>query len=130
MHGLLVAVLAFAALAFVVAPLRRSDTAERFDLTAELEEKKAAALNAILDLESERDVGKLSATDFSELRAVYEAEALDALHQLDGIDATEGSDPLEQEIALIRQRLSNSAPCPNCGAERKAGVSPCPACGA
>lgn len=107
MHGLLVAVVALAALVYVVAPLRRSDDAERFDPTAELEAKKVVALNAILDLESERDVGKLSATDFSALRAVYEAQALELIHQMDGIDATEGSDPLEQEIAVIRQRLRN-----------------------
>lgn len=126
---LIVGLLAVAALAFVAAPLRRRDTPEPFDPTSELEDKKLVALTAILDLESERDVGKLSDEDFRELRTVYEAQALDALRELDTMSHVEGTDPLEKEIARVRARIS-ARRCPNCGAERKPGAAPCPACGA
>jgi hypothetical protein len=109
MPAVIVAVLALIALAYVIAPLKRSEPTEVVDPRAELEEKKATALNAILDLETERDVGKLTQSDFDELRAVYEVEALDALHELDGIDPRDGSDPLEREIAVIKDRLRGSS---------------------
>ena len=107
MPALVIAMLACVALAVVIAPLRRDEATEEMDFTAELEEKKMVALHAILDLESERDVGKLTEADFNELRAVYEAEALDLIHRLDDTVPAESSDPLEREIALVRKRLDN-----------------------
>ena len=119
---MVIVLLACVALAVVLAPLRRAETTERMDLTAELEAKKMTALNAILDLESERDVGKLTEADFNELRAVYEGRALDLIHELEDthledtdladpvLDDTghaESSDPLEREIALVRKRLGS-----------------------
>src|SRR5687768_7695669 len=56
---LIIGALAVAALAFVAAPLRRPESPSTIDPTAELEERKNVALTAILDLENERDVGKL-----------------------------------------------------------------------
>ncbi|MEA2452609.1 MAG: hypothetical protein QOG04_1319 [Actinomycetota bacterium] len=126
---LVIGVLAVAALAFVAAPLRRTETHDPGDPTSELENKKLVALTAILDLESERDVGKLSEEDFRELRTVYETEALDALHELDAMADPDVSDPLEAEIALVRARMG-ARRCRSCGAERKPGAAPCPACGA
>lgn len=127
-YAFVIAALAVAALAFVAAPIRRKDEATAADPALELEEQKVVALTAILDLESERDVGKLSEEDFVELRAVYEAQALDALHRLDAV-VDEGDDPLESEIARVRARLSASR-CPECGAPRRPGTDACPRCGA
>jgi len=124
-YVLLVAALAVAALAFVVAPLGRRDGEIVVDPELELEEKKVVALTAILDLESERDVGKLSEEDFAELRAVYESQALEALHQLDEVGAR--ADPLETEIARVRERLATDR-CPECGAPL--GTGACTRCGA
>jgi hypothetical protein len=127
---LIVGVLAVAALAFVAAPLRRPDRPTEIDPITELEEKKNVALTAILDLESERDVGKLSDADFAELRSIYESDALDALHRLDraGLD-TAPPDQLEREIARVRERLSG-ARCANCDAPLRHGTSVCTRCGA
>ena len=100
----LIAFLAVLALAYVAAPLRRPRTSttstERID---ELEERKHTALVAILDLEAERDVGKLTEEDLAHLRTTYEAEALTALAELDAGDETQ--DALEREIAAARRRL-------------------------
>lgn len=128
-QALIIAVLAVAALAYVAAPLRRKDPESAIDPAIELEEKKVVALTAILDLENERDVGKLSEEDFAELRGAYEAQALDALHQLDGTAASDELDPVEREIALVRERLSVSR-CPACGAPRRRGRNTCQSCGA
>ena len=132
--GLVVALLAIIALIYVSAPIRRApldDGASILDDegdTSEAEARKIAALTAILDLESERDVGKLSEADLAELRSTYEHDALAALADLDAAEALPATDPLEREIASLRHRLSQDQ-CPSCGAARPAGTT-CARCGA
>lgn len=127
--GLIIGLLALLALAYVTAPFRdeRAD-GPAADPDRVLEERKLAALTAILDLESERDVGKLSEEDLAELRVTYEAEALSALHELESDPAPSAGGPLEREIAQVRARLATDT-CPECGA-RRAAASVCPRCGA
>ena len=127
--GLVVALLAIVALIYVSAPIRRPPAVLDDDgPTSEAEARKVAALTAILDLESERDVGKLSDADLAELRSTYEYEALAALAELDAAEALPAADPLEHEIAALRHRLSQDR-CPSCGAARPAGTT-CARCGA
>ena len=123
-----VALLACAALAYVVLPLggRRGGREEVASPEGELDARKRTALTAIVDLEAERSVGKLSDEDFEVLRAQYEAEALKALTELDALrvrseEPDEGS--LEAEIAEMRSRLS----CPRCGGLRSIEGT-CPQC--
>ncbi|HEX2057258.1 MAG TPA: hypothetical protein VHI71_02720 [Actinomycetota bacterium] len=115
---LVVALLACAALAYVAVPLgRRGRAEEPPSPEAELDARKTTALAAIVDLENERLVGKLSDEDFDVLRAQYEAEALRALTELDMVRAqTDAPDDasLEAEIAEMRRRLA----CPRCGSLR------------
>jgi hypothetical protein len=116
-----VALLACAALAYVALPLGRRGRAEKEpSVEGELDARKTTALSAIVDLENERLVGKLSEEDFDVLRAQYEAEALQALTELDAVRARSAPDPgtdddgLEAEIAEMRRRLA----CPRCGTLR------------
>lgn len=136
--ALVVAALACAALAYVAAPLRDRDepALPDGDDAGELVGRKRAALTAILDMEDERDAGKLSREDFAALRNEYEAEAAAALLELDALRAS-GSpvdEGLEEEIAAIRQRLATSRersdvePCPSCGTPRAPGRA-CEQCG-
>ena len=128
--GLVIGLLALVALAYVAAPLRRSSPSSvDFDLDkdAELEDRKHQALLAIIDLESERDVGKLSQADFEDLRMTYESEALAALSELDAVAAW-GGDRLEREIAAARASLDPER-CPHCGKSRPVGSARCPRCG-
>jgi hypothetical protein len=124
----IVALLAIVALAYVGAPLRRRrpprHPADEPSAVTEAEGRKRAALAALMDLEEERAVGKLSDKDFVALRAEYEAEAIAALKALD-IAVLAPDDPLEAEIAAYRLRLQ----CPACGALRPAEGT-CPRCGA
>lgn len=125
-----VALLACAALAYVAQPLLsgpRRATDDDLELAAnEARERKRSALMAIVDIEEEMQIGKLSTQDFDALRSQYEAQALEALRELDGIAVAGDTrdDDLEAEIARMRQELT----CPGCGAPK--GRTPtCSHCG-
>ena len=126
--AVVVALLALAALWYVASPVRRGpgpapDDAE--DPLSALEERRDAALEALVDLEEEADMGKLDDAELARLRERYEREALEALTALDSVGLVGVDDPLEAEIAAARQRLI----CPACGAPRSPDA-PCPRCGA
>ena len=122
--ALLIALIACAALAYAAAPLKGGPRREEPDpsqLLEDAESRKLAALTAIVDIENERDIGKLSEPDFNELRRYYEVQALAALAELDSLRT---DDPVEEEIAAMKARLT----CPSCGALRRVNQA-CPRCG-
>jgi hypothetical protein len=129
MTAAVVALVAVGALVYVMAPLRRGLVGGREpEVSPRAEQahaRKRAALGAIVDLEDERDAGKLSEADFHKLLLEYECEALDAMRELDRLRAPEQPDPLEEEIAAMRMRVN----CPSCGEARNLD-QPCPRCGA
>ena len=101
---------AAAALLFVLAPLRRRAEVDPPAISMEIDEaqgRKRAALTAIIDIETEREVGKLADEEFRTLRGEYEAEAVEAMHELDRLGASRAAedDALEAEIARIRAQL-------------------------
>ena len=118
---IVIALLTLAALVYVTLPLRRDEDLEVKGDSAALraaQDRKESALTAILDVEEEAQVGKLTAEELEKLRFEYEREALAALEQLDRMTATTASDDsLESEIAAMRQRLA----CPTCGSMREPG---------
>jgi hypothetical protein len=97
----------------------------RSSLREELAARKRAALVGILDIESERDAGKLSDEDFAALRREYETEAIAALRGLEAELPSADDDELEAEIAALRAELV----CSECGATKRPG-SRCTRCGA
>ena len=148
---LVVAIVALTVLAWVALPLWRGPRSDAPLPSLELEEAEAdkrSALVAIVDIENEHAVGKLSRPDLDALKAEYEARALEALRRAEALreeqplSASGGQadqrssrrsrqeewlddDELELEIAAIRERLR----CPSCGAARAPGA-PCDRCGA
>ena len=125
---IVVAMLALAALVYVAGPLRRPPrriVEGDFDPRSALEERKHTALEALVDLEEEADMGKLDERELEVLKQRYEREALEALAALDSVDLVGTSDPLEAEIAAVKERLT----CPACGAPREPGTR-CARCGA
>ena len=148
---LVVVIVALTVLAWVALPLRRGPRSDAPLPSLELEEAEAdkrSALVAIVDIENEHAVGKLSRPDLDALKAEYEARALEALRRAEALreeqplSASGGQadqrssrrsrqeewlddDELELEIAAIRERLR----CPSCGAARAPGA-PCDRCGA
>lgn len=128
MEEIVVAAAALAALAYVASPLLRGPRVELRDpgRVEEAEARKHSALSAIIDLEAERDAGKLTQEDFESLKATADAAALAALAEADLAANSElDDDELEREIAEMRERLA----CPECGALRSPGER-CAACGA
>ena len=125
--ALIIGVLAVAAIAYIVAPIgrtRRSIVEGSLETAAE--ERKRVALTGILDLEEERDGGKLSESEFTDLRTRYERDALDALREIDDVErGPHLEDRLEREIAAAREKLR----CGTCGAPRAADAVRCPSCG-
>lgn len=123
-----VALLACAAIVYVALPLRGADEDPTAlpDALEEARENKTAALTAIIDLEEEAQVGKLSQADVDVLRPQYEREALAALEQMDALTTSRDVDvdPLEAEIEAMRRRLA----CPSCGRVREPGAT-CSRCG-
>ncbi|MGH2807997.1 MAG: hypothetical protein ACRDKT_12070 [Actinomycetota bacterium] len=125
----LIVLLAVGAAVFVAAPIRRGAPAPAGDTRLEdLHARKRSSLEALIDLESEHAVGKLSDADFEHLKATYETEALTVLDEIDSLEEAPPRDDLESEIAAVRSRLERGT-CPRCGASRPPG-SRCPRCGA
>lgn len=123
---LFVIALAGLGLAYVAVPLRtraaaEDDSADR--LVDEIAGRKRSALMAILDIDDEREAGKLDDSNYAALRTQYEVEAVKAMRELDELGSTGPDDELEREIAKIRADLT----CPKCGAARRPG-EPCPGC--
>lgn len=99
---------------------------------AALEREKALALRSIKELEFDRDMGKVSDQDFTEMSARLRGRAGRLLRQLDaGVDYRQ---QIEREIA---QRLgpapvlaASAAPCRACGVALEPGARFCTGCGA
>lgn len=126
---LIVAACAAIALLYVGAPIRRGvrrPTTNENAAAIEAEARKRVALLGIIDLEEERDAGKLTGSDYESLRAEYEMRAVVALRQGDRALSHEPvDDDLEAEIAALRDEMR----CSRCGAIRAPG-SACERCGA
>jgi rubrerythrin len=117
--------LAAAALAYVLTPVRTRRGAvvdEAVEGSEEARAKKAAALAGIVDIEIEREIGRLSEGDFYALRREYEVRAVEAMHEEDAAGASD-DDVIEREVAEARKRLT----CPTCGVPRTPGEQ-CPRC--
>ena len=124
---LVVGSLALAALAYVALPLLSGAGEPGSTLSpnpmAEAARVKSSALAAIVDLEGEHEMGKLSTEDLELLRRQPLGEALEALRVLRGTGGDLDAE-LEREIAQARSRLA----CARCGARVDGDV--CGRCGA
>ena len=127
MNELIILLLGVAALFYVLRPVIQGAAFEQVAPTGldDASAKKAHALEALLDLETDLETGKLTKDEFEVLRAEHERDALDAMRELDVLEAAASGDRIEAEIAAERQRLL----CPSCGA-RRPEEGRCPSCGA
>ncbi|MDQ3772736.1 MAG: hypothetical protein M3343_11710 [Actinomycetota bacterium] len=159
---LVVAIVALTVLAWVALPLRRGPRSDAPLPSLELEEAEAdkrSALVAIVDIENEHAVGKLSRPDLDALKAEYEARALEALRRAEALReeqplSASGGEADQRSSRRSRQEDQGSSRrsrqeewldddeleleiaairerlrCPSCGAARAPGES-CDRCGA
>lgn len=103
---------------------------------ATLEARKEQLYAALRELEFDRDLGKVAAEDFNELRPRLEADALTVLRELEELTGESGrADPLqilESEVRVARAALGEPplVRCASCGAEQGSAHQFCPQCGA
>ena len=95
-------------------------------------ERKEQLLGEIVELELDRELGKVSAEDFQRLFAELEAEALAVIGELDrlnGATSDQFERRIEKEVAALRQKTATPR-CHSCGTLRREGDLFCPQCGA
>ena len=99
--------------------------------TRQLFERKEQLLGEIVELELDRELGKVSAEDFHRLFAELEAETLAIIGELDRLNGASSGQferRIEEEVAALRRKTAASR-CHGCGALRREGDLFCPQCG-
>lgn len=123
----------------VLEPLVRGSTAslERTnDEMSEAEATRRVRLLALRDAEYDFQMGKLNESDYRELRAELQAEALEAMRAVEaekngGSGSAEpvSRDAIEAEIAAVRAGLRSGTTCTGCGHGNPQGSRFCASCG-
>ncbi len=96
--------------------------------------QKEGLFTAIQDLDFDYQTGKVDQQDYTALRSQLEAEAMETLRELDGIDPLSALDEtLERQIASLRATSSESTSstqvCAACGTDYPQDASFCTVCG-
>ena len=155
MEIVLAAIIVGGIIAFIAYPLftgSRDEPPEAPDELDGLIAQRDAAYDAIRDLDFDFQLGKLSQSDYAELREKYKARAATALQQIDALGGNGPGAHIEEEVAQLRAakraappaddaierevarlRAGKSAPsnlrCSNCGTPYRAGDAFCAKCG-
>jgi hypothetical protein len=126
MTALLAVLMILAVVAFVTFPLLGETGIADVEATSGGDElwqrEKAVAVLAITEADFDRATGKLSESDYGVLRSDYEGRALQAMDELDRLEAREVVPPEEHAEGLARF-------CGNCGARFASGDAFCGGCG-
>jgi hypothetical protein len=119
-------VLAVAALAFVLYPLFFAVT-EHPDGTPPSGAADDSAILALREIEFDRATGKLSDTDYAELKTMYSARAL---QEIRGTPAATANEPSLDDIeARARAFRLTHRECPTCGVRPEPDAIYCSTCG-
>ena len=117
-------VLAVGALAFVLYPLFFDRPASARPRVARPTEQGESAIVALREIEFDRATGKLSDTDYNELKSAYSTRALAELRASSG--TTEDVDPVEARVRAYRQARKE---CTKCGLRPEPDAIYCSTCG-
>ena len=119
-------VLAVGALAFVLYPLffPSETTAAPVETTASAAGGDSAIV-ALREIEFDRATGKLSESDYAELKATYSARALAEMRKTEAKEP-EGVDPIEARVRAYRRTHKD---CPTCGLRPEPDAIYCSSCG-
>ncbi len=98
------------------------------------ETPKGVALLALKEIEFDREMGKLSETDYGYLKDKYTAEALQALRAEDGVRVPDDVEALIAHRVLTLRSAAATAPpgapaCPLCGPRPEVDAVFCSSCG-
>ena len=135
---LLCALLGGGVLAAICVPLFRRETTLESAILEETEwdlllRKKEILLGNLQDLDFEYKCGKLSETDYHQVRKEMTGEVAQVLDQIHGLEASLDLDALiRRELAARKAPGAKGAPlaCPSCGANNPSKNKFCAECGA
>ena len=122
-------VLAVGALAFVLYPLffPMRSRQERHAPAADGRASDDSAIVALREIEFDRATGKLSESDYAELKRTYAERALLELRRVGQTSAVEPADPIEARVRAFRRAHRE---CVTCGVRPEADAIYCSTCGA
>jgi DNA repair exonuclease SbcCD ATPase subunit len=135
---LLCALLGGGVLAAICVPLFRRETTLESAILEETEwdlllRKKEVLLGNLQDLDFEYKCGKLSETDYQQVRKEMTGEVAQVLDQIHGLEASLDLDALiRRELAARKAPGAKGTPqaCPSCGANNPSKNKFCAECGA
>lgn len=123
--------LAIGGLAFVLYPLFVEPSAERRPARRSGPDQtdRNRAVDALREIEFDRETGKLSDRDYAELKAEYTQEAIAAMRAEESATALadQAIDPAEAAVLTYRQRVRD---CARCGPRPEPDALYCSSCGA
>jgi hypothetical protein len=132
--------LALVALSYVLLPLLASTDdaparAPRGAPSPLVASEEGLAVSALREIEFDRETGKLSDTDYVELKAKYTQLALEEMRAADVVRgeataaaaaAAPGEDPVEAAVRAVQARRPR---CPTCGPRPESDATYCSGCG-
>jgi predicted nucleic acid-binding Zn ribbon protein len=119
-------VLGVGALAFVLYPLFFAGPRSLHRRDAAREAAEESAIVALREIEFDRATGKLSDSDYAELRAAYAGRALRELRAEKTPDIAGPIDPIEARVRAYRMTHRE---CPTCGLRPEPDAIYCSTCG-
>jgi hypothetical protein len=121
-------VLAVGALAFVLYPLFFEVRPRIARATGRQRAADDSAIVALREIEFDKATGKLSESDYAELKRTYSARALREMRRADGLaPADAAADPIEARVRAFR---STHRECVTCGVRPEVDAIYCSSCGA
>lgn len=117
-------VLSVGALAFVLYPLFFATSETRTVAVERSGARDDSAIQALREIEFDRATGKLSESDYAELKRTYSDRALRDLRS--SKDAVEAVDPVEDRVRAYRMTHRE---CPTCGLRPEPDAVCCSTCG-
>ena len=122
--------LAVGALSFVLYPVFFGVAQAPAPAPAPRQSEREAAVAALREIEFDRATGKLSDTDYAELKTRYTGEAVLAMRREDASPVGVAGPPADDELeaAVLAYRRQSHA-CPNCGPRPEPDAVFCSTCG-
>jgi hypothetical protein len=126
--------LAVGALAFVLYPVFFGVTRRAtYAAVVPRQSEREAAVGALREIEFDRATGKLSDTDYADLKARYTEEAVQAMRREDArpaeAPAGDGAEADDEIEAAVRAYRAQHAACPTCGPRPEPDADFCSTCG-
>lgn len=123
--------LAVGALAFVLYPIFYGvrQPSPLIPVAAPSEGSGDSAIVALRELEFDRATGKLSESDYAQLKERYTTAAIAAMRRGESAERTPAAGPSDDEVEALVRAYRESRACPTCGPRPESDAVYCSNCG-